>query len=160
MIENDPQPLALARRVLKAGTIATIARSPYTARGWAILDRWAVHDPDALLAFEAWGRGALQERLLEQQERESRALLELADQASVGLSEMELLELAGINTSLYVPLVGELPMLKDRHRKDAEDVAAGRRTARSLWAFQPGDLEGFTFTPSPTSEHDKPGEGW
>lgn len=160
MIENDPPPLEVASRVLAAPTLAVLGRSPFTRRGWSILDRWATQYPDALKAFEAWGRGALQERLLEQQERESRALLELADQADAGLSEMELLELAGIDTSLYVPLEGELPMLKEQQRKDAEDVAAGRRTVRSLWAFQLGDLEGFTFTPSPTSEHDKPGDGW
>lgn len=106
MIENDPLPLEVARRVLAASTLAVLGRSPFTRRGWAILDRWAAHYPDALKAFEAWGRGALQERLLEQQERESRALLELADQADAGLSEMELLELAGIDTSLYVPLEG------------------------------------------------------
>lgn len=51
-------------------------------------------------------------------------------------------------------------LLKDQQAIDAAEVAAGRRSARSLWAIQPGDLNGYTFTPSPTSEHDKPGEGW
>lgn len=51
-------------------------------------------------------------------------------------------------------------MLKEQQVGDSADVAAGRRSARSLWAFQPGDLDGYTFTPSATSEYDKPGEGW
>ncbi|RZJ02632.1 MAG: hypothetical protein EOP39_22425 [Rubrivivax sp.] len=53
-----------------------------------------------------------------------------------------------------------LPMLKDRLRKDADDVRAGRRPARSLWAIQEGGLEGYTFTPSRTSEFDQVGKGW
>lgn len=53
-----------------------------------------------------------------------------------------------------------LPLLKERQRKDAEDVMAGRRTARSLWAIQKGDLAGYTFTPSGTSEFDQAGKGW
>jgi len=39
--------------------------------------------------------------------------------------------------------------LKERQAIDAADVAAGRRSARSLLAVQPGDLAGYTFTPSP-----------
>lgn len=160
MIENNAPPLEVARRVLAVQTLAALGRSPFTRRGWAILDRWAAQDPEALKAYEAWGRGALEARLLDQQERESRALLELADQAGAGLSDMELLDLAGVETTLFVPLEGELQILQEQKRKDAEDVAAGRRNALSLWAFQPGDLKGYTFTPSSTSEHDKPGEGW
>lgn len=53
-----------------------------------------------------------------------------------------------------------LQFLQDRQRKDAEDVSAGRRTARSLWAIQKGDLAGYTFTPSSTSEFDQAGKGW
>lgn len=51
-------------------------------------------------------------------------------------------------------------MLMEQHAKDAEDVAAGRRSARSLSVVQRGDLDGCTFTPNPNSEFDKPGEGW
>lgn len=50
--------------------------------------------------------------------------------------------------------------LKLQKFKDAADVAAGRRTARSLWAFPPGSLEGTTFTENPNSEYSKPGTGW
>lgn len=58
------------------------------------------------------------------------------------------------------PLDGGLEVLQDIQRRDAEDVAAGRRAARTLWAIQKGDLDGFAFTPNPNSEFDLPGEGW
>lgn len=53
-----------------------------------------------------------------------------------------------------------LELLQEQRRRDAADVAAGRRSARSLWAFQPGDLQGYTLTPSHTSEFDQAGSGW
>lgn len=56
--------------------------------------------------------------------------------------------------------IGVQALLKVQHAIDAADVAAGRRAARSLFAVQPGDLDGYTFTPLPSSEYDKPGEGW
>lgn len=55
---------------------------------------------------------------------------------------------------------GGLQLLKDAQRQDAEDVASGHRSARSLWVIQKGDLEGFCFTPNPNSDLDLPGEGW
>jgi len=48
------------------------------------------------------------------------------------------------------PMHGGLQLLKDTQRRDAEDVAAGRRAARSLWAFQKGDLEGLPSRPTRT----------
>lgn len=51
-------------------------------------------------------------------------------------------------------------MLMEVQAKDEADVAAGRRSARSLWAVQSSDLDGYTFTPNPNSEFDKPGDGW
>ena len=69
-------------------------------------------------------------------------------------------DLVAAATGHGVPTDGGLQLLKDIQRRDAEDVAAGRRTARSLWAVQKGDLDGFTFTPNPNSEFDRPGEGW
>ena len=51
-------------------------------------------------------------------------------------------------------------MLRERHRKDAEDVAAGRRSARSLFMFQKGDLDGIQLTQNPESEFERDGEGW
>lgn len=51
-------------------------------------------------------------------------------------------------------------MLEERHAQDAADVAAGRRSARSLLLVQPGYLDGCTLTPNPNSQYEKPGEGW
>jgi hypothetical protein len=56
--------------------------------------------------------------------------------------------------------VGGLPMLKARKRKDAKEVVAGLRSARSLWVVGEGDLKGFTFTMNPESEFSGNGEGW
>lgn len=53
-----------------------------------------------------------------------------------------------------------LPSLQERQLKDEEEVSAGLRTARSLWAVQKGDLEGYRFTHSKTSEFEKVGQGW
>ncbi len=53
-----------------------------------------------------------------------------------------------------------LPLLKERQLKDAEEVSAGLRSARSLWAVQEGDLEGYSFTASETSEFGQVGNGW
>lgn len=55
---------------------------------------------------------------------------------------------------------GGLQLLKDRHRKDTEGVAAGRPITRSLGSFQKGELDGLTFTPNPDSEFERPGVGW
>lgn len=55
---------------------------------------------------------------------------------------------------------GGLPMLKERLRKDAEEVATGHRSAQSLLMFQKGDLKGYRFTPNPESEFEQSGDGW
>ena len=55
---------------------------------------------------------------------------------------------------------GGLPMLKERKHKDAADVAAGRRKARSLLAVGKSDLTGARFTPNPKSEFARVGNGW
>jgi hypothetical protein len=55
---------------------------------------------------------------------------------------------------------GGLTMLKERQRKDAEEVAAGLRTARSLWVVGKGDLKGACFTLNPESEFAVNGVTW
>jgi hypothetical protein len=55
---------------------------------------------------------------------------------------------------------GGLPMLTERKREDAADVAAGRRKARSLLAVGKGDLTGARFTPNPASEFARVGKDW
>jgi hypothetical protein len=55
---------------------------------------------------------------------------------------------------------GGLTMLKERQRKDAEEVAAGLRDPRSLMVVGKGDLKGVRFTPNPASKYSVKGEGW
>lgn len=56
---------------------------------------------------------------------------------------------------------GGLPFLKERQRKDAEEVRACLRSARSLIMFPEGWLKGATFTENPKSEFfNRRGEGW
>ena len=55
---------------------------------------------------------------------------------------------------------GGLTMLKERQRKDAEEVAAGLRSARSLWVVGKGDLKGARFTLNPESEFAVNGVTW
>ena len=55
---------------------------------------------------------------------------------------------------------GGLSLLKERQHKDAEEVAAGLRSARSLLMFQKDDLKGYRFTPNPASEFARGGDGW
>ena len=56
--------------------------------------------------------------------------------------------------------LGGLQMLKDRQRKDSEEVAAGLRDPRSLLAVGKSDLDGATFKGGPDSEFSKVGLGW
>jgi hypothetical protein len=55
---------------------------------------------------------------------------------------------------------GGLELLRDRQCKDAEEVASGHRSARSLFLFQKGDLAGYSFTQNPSSEFERYGDGW
>ena len=102
----------------------------------------------------------------------------LADEPNLQhLSEREILELHCVQTApsamcddpefvgfalgrVVAEDLGGLQMLKDRQRKDAEEVAAGLRDPRTLLAVQKGDMDGATFTPNPKSEFNKSGEGW
>ena len=97
MIEGNPQPLAVAARVLKPETLAAVrGLADYSLRGWRILDRWALNSPDALRRLESEGEVVLLGRLLEQQRIEQRAI----DRQPIGLSELEALAIAKIQTEL------------------------------------------------------------
>lgn len=97
MIEGNPQPLALAGRVLQPVTLAAVrSLADYSLRGWRILDRWALNSPDALRDLEAEGEVVLLGRLLEQQRIEQRAV----DRQPVGLPELEALAIAKVQTEL------------------------------------------------------------
>lgn len=101
MLENQVAPLFVARRVLKERTLQEVGRAPYTLRGWAILDRWAMNSPAALQALEAQGGiEALKVRLLDQQDLESRAMLDYCELVDAGTPELEILALTGIATEL------------------------------------------------------------
>lgn len=55
----------------------------------------------------------------------------------------------------------EVPeFLSRRLLRDGREVRKGLRSARSLWAFQPGALAGFTVTFNPDSEYEQAGTGW
>lgn len=72
----------------------------------------------------------------------------------------EAIELMRADETLIATEDGGLPMLKERQRKDAEDVATGCRTARSLLAVGRGDLRGAKITQNPASEFERSGDGW
>jgi hypothetical protein len=55
---------------------------------------------------------------------------------------------------------GGLTILREYHRKAAEEVAAGKRSARSLWVVGKGDLKGARFTLNPESEFAINGVTW
>jgi ParD-like antitoxin of type II bacterial toxin-antitoxin system len=55
---------------------------------------------------------------------------------------------------------GGLPMLKERQRKDDEEVAAGLRDPRSLLAVSKGAMTSASFTVNPASEYERVSDGW
>jgi len=100
---SESTPLSIAANLLARGTIESVLRSPsYHARGWQILDRWAVSCPEQLRKLEADGEFILLGRLLEQQEIEHQVLNSTAglEQCSHGLAEHEVLALHEIRTEL------------------------------------------------------------
>lgn len=100
MLEGKMKPLEIAARVLSMATLKGVARSPFTSRGWAIADRWALNNPTALAALEGKGWEVLRARLLSQQEIETKTLLANAESLDSGAAEHEVLSLAEIDTEL------------------------------------------------------------
>jgi len=66
-------------------------------------------------------------------------------------------EFVAVALGRVVPELGGLPMLKERQRKDAAEVAAGRRTQQSLLLFGKGDLKGARIIKNPKSGFAQPG---
>lgn len=127
MIEGNPQPLAVAARVLKPETLAAVRDlADFSLHGWRILDRWALNSPEALRCLESEGEVVLLGRLLEQQRIEQRAF----DRQPVGVPELEALAIAKVQTELRS--VAE--MLEDK---------AQRREAltQAVKQASPADLE-------------------
>lgn len=100
MLTNDGLPLALASKVLKIETLRAVARQPFNRFGWSILDRWAFNSPTALQALESQGLVVLRERVLEQQQREVEALLELSPSLGSSVPDSEVLARAEVHTEL------------------------------------------------------------
>lgn len=100
MIEGNPQPLAIAARVLKPDSLAAVrGLGDFSLRGWGILDRWALNSPEALRCLESEGEVVLLGRLLEQQRIEQRAI----DRQPVGMPELEALAIAKVQLELNGP---------------------------------------------------------
>jgi len=100
MLEGNPQPLAIASKVLAPDTLAAIRRHPYHLVAWRIVDRWAFDQPDRLRALEAEGEIMVLIRLLEQQQLEHEALLDALDDQRAGMSPTEILQQRGIELRL------------------------------------------------------------
>ncbi|MCA7961142.1 hypothetical protein [Burkholderia multivorans] len=103
MLTEPIQPLSIAAAVLAPATLGSIRRSvSFHRRGWQILDRWAFESPAQLRALETEGEVILLGRLLEQQQREHKALRSAAalEQRRRGVAEQEILALYEICTTL------------------------------------------------------------
>ena len=78
------------------------------------------------------------------------------------------LDAAGISTRMAMELLSNgveadkflAVALGRMSPENGEEVAAGRRSARSLLMFQKDDLKGYSFTPNPASEFEHSGDGW
>lgn len=100
MLTEETKPLEIAARVLKKETLALLSRDPFNRFGWAILDRWAMNNPDALQALERQGRVALYDRLLTQQRAEQAVLSASAAELTRGTTEAEILKTYQVPTEL------------------------------------------------------------
>lgn len=102
MLEGKLEPLDVAKRVLSQSTLQVVARRPYTACGWKILDRWALNSPQQLKNLEQQSEFLLLSRLLEQQETESKVLMEQTalERLANGETEAEILKTALVLTEL------------------------------------------------------------
>ncbi len=104
MLDKQTNPLELAQKVLKPETIMEVRNGKYTNSAYLILDRWALNSPDELKKLEQQGEIAFMMKLYGQQQTEARALSsESARQAKLqGMSDREILELAGIDMKLTI----------------------------------------------------------
>jgi len=100
MLEGNPQPLAIASRVLAPDTLSALRRHPYHLAAWRIADRWAFNQPEQLRALEVEGEIMVLIRLLEQQQLEHEALLDAHAELCCGVSEAEIFRQRGIGLDL------------------------------------------------------------
>ena len=107
MIDRQTTPLELASRVLEQATIREIrACRDFGRTAYLILDRWALHEPEALKQLEMAGKTTMRllDRLYDQDTREEQALCsEAGIQMSMsGMSDWEILEQLGVDTRLEI----------------------------------------------------------
>lgn len=103
MTNSPPALLEQTAKVLNLETILRVNKCPTVNRyGMAILDRWALNQPEELKALEARSLSYLLIRILEQQTLEQETLESPANQARMagGLTSHEILTLREVNMSL------------------------------------------------------------
>ncbi len=106
MLDRQTYPLEIARKVLKPETINDVRSGGYTSLGYSILDRWALNQPDELRRLEAIHTLDLLVTLDQQCTREANVLnSDSAWEASrQGMSDWEILQNAGVDTSLRITI--------------------------------------------------------
>ena len=104
MFDRQTAPLEIARTVLRPETIREVRSAGLTNTAYLILDRWALNQPDDLRQLEAMNTLGLIVTLSQQQAREASVLnSDSAWEASrQGMSDWEILQNAGIDTSLKI----------------------------------------------------------
>ena len=104
MLDRQTAPLEIARTVLRPETLREVRRGGFPNSAYLILDRWALNQPDELKALEAKGEIAFMVRLSRQQQVEAHALNSDSawEMSHRGMSDWEILELAGIDMSLTI----------------------------------------------------------
>ena len=103
-LDRQTAPLEIARTVLSPETIWSVRNDGYTNSGYLILDRWSLNQPDDLRRLEARGEISFMVTLDQQATREANVLnSDSAWEASrQGMSDWEILQNAGIDTSLKI----------------------------------------------------------
>ena len=106
MFDRQTAPLEIARTVLRPETIREVRSAAFTNSAYLILDRWALNQPDDLRRLEAMNTLGLIVTLSQQQTREANVLN--SDSAwearQQGMSDWEILQNAGIDTSLQITI--------------------------------------------------------
>ena len=106
MLDRPTNPLDIARTVLRPQTIREVQSAAFTNSAYLILDRWALNQPDDLRRLEAMNTLGLIVTLSQQQTREANVLN--SDSAwearQQGMSDWEILQNAGIDTSLQITI--------------------------------------------------------
>ena len=104
MLDRQTAPLEIARTVLRPETIREVRQGGFPNSAYLILDRWALNQPDELRRLEAIHTLDLLVTLDQQCTREANVLnSDSAWEASrQGMSDWEILQNAGVDTSLRV----------------------------------------------------------